>query len=115
MSGYQNYQVDRNKSFHGINIFKKNRNFSRKSKSERLMDGVGTWASFYRSNPHRFVGEYLGIRLKIFQCILIYMMMHNHYFMYLASRGQGKTFLTAIFCAVRAILFPDTKIVIASG
>lgn len=35
--------------------------------------------------------------------------------MYLAARGQGKTFLTAIFCVCRCILFPKTKIVIASA
>lgn len=115
MASHNNFQVDRNKASKGINIFKKNRNYSKKSKSERLMDGVGTWASFYRSNPHRFVREYLGMNLKIFQCILIYMMMYNHYFMYLASRGQGKTWITAVFCCVRAILYPQTKIVIASG
>ncbi|MGG4386451.1 hypothetical protein ABEX08_31165, partial [Priestia megaterium] len=86
MAGIQNFQVDRNKSSKGINIFNKGRNFTKKSKSERLMDGIGVWASFYRANPHRFVKEYLGINLKIFQCILIYMMVWNHYFMYLASR-----------------------------
>jgi hypothetical protein len=115
MSSYNNYQVDRNKSSKGINIFSKGRNFTKKSKSERLMEGIGIWASYYRANPHRFVKEYLGINLKLFQIILIYMMNHNHYFMYLASRGQGKTFLTSIYCCVRAILFPETKIIIASG
>ncbi|MFS1518510.1 terminase large subunit domain-containing protein [Bacillus sp. SCS-151] len=115
MSSYSNFQVDRNKAYKGTNIFKTNRNFNKKSKSERLMEGIGVWASYYRANPHRFVTEYLFINLKIFQCILIYMMMHNHYFMYLASRGQGKTWLTAVFCCVRAILYPGTKIVIASG
>jgi hypothetical protein len=42
-------------------------------------------------------------------------MMHNNYFMYLAARGQGKTYLTALFCVVRCILFPQTKICIASA
>ena len=42
-------------------------------------------------------------------------MMVCNYFMYLASRGQGKTYLTAIFCVVRCILFPKTKICIASA
>ena len=41
--------------------------------------------------------------------------MHNHYFMYIASRGQGKTYLTALFCVIRCILFPKTKICIASS
>ena len=28
---------------------------------------------------------------------------------------QGKTYLTALFCCVRCILFPGTKIVVSSG
>ena len=39
-------------------------------KSERMMEGVGYWASFYRKNPQRFVKEYLNMRLKLFQKIL---------------------------------------------
>jgi hypothetical protein len=35
--------------------------------------------------------------------------------MYIASRGQGKTYLTALFCVVRCILFPKTKICVASS
>ena len=41
-------------------------------KSERIMNGIAAWASFYRSNPHRFVQDYLNIDLKLFQKILIY-------------------------------------------
>ena len=54
-----------------------------------MLDGVSIWTAFYRNNPHRFVKDYLNIRLKLFQKILIYAMMHNHHFMYFASRGQG--------------------------
>lgn len=84
-------------------------------KSERLMEGVAYWGSFYRSNPQRFVKDYLNINLKLFQKILIYMMMVSTHFMYLASRGQGKTWLIALYCVVRCILYPGTKIVVASG
>jgi hypothetical protein len=116
MSSYENFEVNRNKSTKGINLFNKGRNYRKtQTKSERLMDGIGTWASFYRANPHRFVRDYLGINLKPFQVILLYAMNFNHYFMYLASRGQGKSFLSAIYCIVRAILYPETKIIAASG
>lgn len=115
MAGYSNYQVDRNKHKKGFNIFKKGNNTRKNNKSQRLMDGIGVWTSFYRANPQRFVSEYLGINLKIFQEILLYAMITNYYFMYLASRGQGKTFLTSIYCVTRAILYPGTKIVVASG
>lgn len=119
MSGYKNFQVQRNKATKGNNIFQNRRNYNKRtdnlSKTERLMEGIGTWASFYRSNPHRFTKDYLGIQLKIFQMILIFMMNHSFYFMYIASRGQGKTFITSIYCCVRCILWPETKIVVASG
>lgn len=84
-------------------------------KSERLMNGVAYWAAFYRKNPHRFCKDYLNVNLRLFQKILLYAMMHNNYFMYLASRGQGKTWLTALFCVVRCILYPGSKIVVCSS
>lgn len=86
-----------------------------KEKSERLMDGVAYWAAFYRKNPQRFVREYLNIKLKLFQKILIYMMMVSTNFMYIASRGSGKTWLTSLYCVVRCILYPGSKICIASS
>ena len=84
-------------------------------KSNRIMEGGAYWASFYRYNPHRLVKDYLNVNLKLFQKILLYALMHNNYFMYIAARGQGKTWLTALFCVVRCILFPKTKICIASA
>lgn len=84
-------------------------------KATRLMKVVAFRAGFYRANPHRFIKDYLNINLKLFQIILIYIFNWNNYCMYLASRGQGKTFLTALFCCVRCILYPGTKICVASS
>lgn len=56
-------------------------------KSERIMNGIAAWTSFYRANPQRFVKDYLNVNLKLFQKILIYMMMLSNYFMYIAARG----------------------------
>ena len=83
-------------------------------KSKRIMKGAARMAGIYRANPHRFCGEYLGIELKLFQKILLYMMNVSTNFMYLAARGQGKSFLIAIFCVVRCILYPGTRICLAS-
>lgn len=84
-------------------------------KSTRMMNGVALWTAFYRNNPQRFCKDYLNVHLKLFQKIILYAMMHNYYFIYIAARGQGKTFLTALFCVVRCILFPGTQIVVCSG
>lgn len=84
-------------------------------KSERILQGVSLWCSFYRSNPQRFVKDYLNITLKLFQKFLIFAMMHHNHFMFWAARSIGKTWLTSLFCVVRCILFPKTKICVASG
>lgn len=42
-------------------------------------------------------------------------MMHNNHFMFWAARSIGKTWLTALFCVVRCILFPCSKICVASA
>lgn len=86
-----------------------------KDKEQKIMETVAWRAGYYRANPQRFVSEVLGIHLKLFQKILIWAMMHFNFAMYLAARGQGKTYLTALFCCVRCILFPGTKIVVSSG
>lgn len=79
------------------------------------MEGAAYWGSYYRENPALFVEEYLHIRLKLFQKILITMMMWSTVFVFIATRGIGKTYLSAIYCCVRCILYPGTRICIASG
>ena len=86
-----------------------------KDKQQKIMETVAWRAGYYRDNPHRYVSEVLGLSLKWFQQILLWCMMHYNFVMYLAARGQGKTYLTALFCCVRCILFPGTKIVVSSG
>lgn len=116
MASYQNFQVNRNKNKNSVNIFGITKSKRKEgSKSDRMMEGIAVWTSFYRANPHRFVRDYLGIELKLFQQILLWAMMHFHFMTYIASRGQGKTFLTAIFCVTRAILYPESKIIASAG
>lgn len=84
-------------------------------KERKTMNTVAWKAGYYRKNPQRFCTEVLNIPLKWFQKILLWVMMNYNYTMYLAARGQGKTWLTALFCCVRCILFPGTKIVVCAG
>lgn len=51
----------------------------------------------------------------MFQKILLYMMNVSPYFMFIAARGLGKSFLVAVYAVTRCILYPGTKVVIASG
>lgn len=83
-------------------------------RTETIMNIINERCSYYRANPHRFVEEYLGIPIKLFQKILIWAMMFFDNFYFLAARSLGKTFLVAVFAVTRAILYPGSKIVACS-
>ena len=82
---------------------------------EERENNLMTWVAFWRANPHRFVADYLGIRLHLFQQMLFFMMNRSRMFVYIASRSQGKSFLISIYAVVRCILYPGTIVVIASS
>lgn len=82
---------------------------------EKVMDGAALWGAFYRENPERFAADYLHLKLRRFQKLLLVMMCWSTTFVFIACRGIGKTFLSAIYCVIRCILFPGTKICVASG
>ncbi len=70
------------------------------TKSEKLMMGVGIWASYWRKRPDRFVEEIYGIKLKDFQKFLLCLMMRDVYSMFLASRGlrENVAYCTLLYC-----------------
>jgi hypothetical protein len=84
-------------------------------RTERVLEGVARWASYYRANPQRFAKEYLHIDLYLFQKILLVMMNVCTSFVFISARGIGKSYLCAVFCVVRCILYPGTRICVASG
>ena len=82
------------------------------NKRERLDEGIKIWTSFYRQNIHRFAIDYLGIQLKPFQVVLLYMIERNLKSCLITSRGLGKSWLIALYCCCRAILYPGQKIIV---
>ena len=85
------------------------------SRYERVLNGAAIWGAFYRKNPDRFAIDYLHLKLRFFQRIMLVMMFWSTTFVWIASRGQGKTFISAVYCVTRCILYPGTKVCIASG
>lgn len=61
----------------------------KKDATTRLMNTVAWRAGYYRANPQRFCKDVLNLDLRLFQKILIYMMMMSDCFMFLAARGIG--------------------------
>lgn len=60
------------------------------SKIKSKMSKIMNWVGFYREHIDVFVEDYLEIKLKLFQKIILIMMDCNLYFLFLASRGIGK-------------------------
>lgn len=81
----------------------------------KMREKVKKWTSFYRQNPHRFAEDYLGLRLKTFQKILLYLIFKYPMFTFLASRGLGKSWLIAVVSIIKCILYPGTLVTLASG
>lgn len=86
-----------------------------RQRTRKRMEKIAKWASYYRSNPQIFARDYLNINLKTFQKILLFEMNKQDHFQFIGSRGLGKTFLVALFVVIRCILYPGTKVIIASG
>ena len=64
----------------------------KEEKHKKMMRTIAWRAGYYRANPQRFVKDVLqfkNIRLRWFQELLLWAMMHNNYVLYLAARGQG--------------------------
>lgn len=83
------------------------------TKSERIMNVVARKCGYYRKNPQRFAKEYLNLNLKLFQQVLLFLMVRCTGFCWIAARGLGKSFLTAVFCVTTCILYPGSKVCIA--
>lgn len=83
-------------------------------RTAKFDDKLKSWVAYWRANPHRFAEEVLGLRLRLFQKFLLWAMNANTKTVLITCRGLGKTFLTAVFCVIRCILYPGTIIVVAS-
>lgn len=82
---------------------------------KEFLDKVKIWTAFYRKYPFRYVEDAMNIKLKIFQKFQLYILNTWLFSAILASRGLGKSWITAIYVHYRCVLYPNTKVVIASG
>lgn len=113
------------KNFHNRELDKTRRFNKEKGLVKKLTDietielqkqeNVREWVTYFRENPSRFAVEYLGLeQLTEWQQNILHMMFKSNYFLWIASRGLGKTFLIWLYCIIRCILYPGTKIVYTS-
>ena len=76
---------------------------------------VIAWCTFWRRNMHRFVLDYLRLKLHDYQLISIYLMGISNFICIVASRNDAKSFIVALYACCRCILYPGTKFRIGSS
>lgn len=73
------------------------------------------WITFYRRNMHRFAMHYLGLKIYLYQAYILWQLAKSTEAVIVASRAAAKSYIIAIFACCKAILYPNSQIVIASA
>lgn len=116
MASYSNHQSDRIKYANVTDSSKRPINqLKKQTKKEEFEDRLIDWITFYRRNLHRFVEHYFGIDLHFYQKLLIFMMNLCPLIVIVACRAASKSFVIAIYACARCVLYPNSKVVIASA
>lgn len=83
--------------------------------NETNVDHFFQWMTFFRRNLHRLAMDYLGIKLYLYQIIMLYLMGINQFIVVIASRASAKSFIIALYACCRCILYPGSWIVLSSA
>lgn len=88
---------------------------SNKKRSEEKEENLIHWITFFRRNWHIYVEFILGIKLRPFQQIMIYLMGISEIFFAICSRGLSKSFIAGIGAIVKMNLYPYSEVIITSS
>lgn len=83
--------------------------------NEKNLDHFFLWVTFFRKNLHRCAMDYLGIKLHLYQIIMLYLMGVNRFIVVIASRAAAKSFIIALYACIKCILYPNSYVVLASS
>jgi hypothetical protein len=116
MPSRKNFVHDRVKNANVDDMFTRPKNQTKRPETkqdfeERLID----WVTFYRRNIHRFIEHYFGLELFFYQILLIYLMNLSPLIVVVACRAAAKSYIIAIFACAKCVLYPGSKVVIASA
>ena len=97
-------------------IFERKKRIKRKRKltPEERKRQVKDWCTFYRRNWNIYAKYELGISLKPFQEIMIYLMGVSNVFYMMCGRGLSKTFLAALGGFIKCLLYPHSEVVLTA-
>lgn len=79
------------------------------------LDHVFLWTTFFRRNLHRYAMDYLGIKLHLYQIIVLYFMGISPFIAIIACRSAAKTFIVSVYCLCYGGLYPYGQVGVSSG
>ena len=116
MPSFKNFKNNFRRNADGEDLFKApNKGNIENRFSDERRNKIIDWCTFYRRNVHLFVSHYFGIKLYPYQILWIYWMSLSDTFVSICSRAVGKTWLLGVFSCVKAVLYPNSEVVVVSS
>lgn len=116
MSSYLKFQTDRRKFAQSSDMTKRVVNkYKEKSIDNNIEENILHWVTFYRRNMNAFVEHYLGLHMHPYQILLLYLMNICAMVVIVAARAAAKSYIIAVYSCSRCILYPGTRVVVASA
>ena len=82
---------------------------------EEIEENIIEWTTLFRRNWHIYVEMVLGIELRPFQKVMIYLMGISDFFFAICSRGLSKSFIAGLGAICAFNLKPYSEVVITSS
>ena len=73
------------------------------------------WSTLFSRNFHKIAIDYLGIKLHLYQQLILYLMGISQLIVIVACRAAAKSFIIALYACCKAIIKPGSKIVLGSA
>lgn len=82
---------------------------------KRKEENVIEWTTLFRRNWHIYAEYVLGIKLKPFQRIMLWIAGSSEVFFAICSRGLSKSFMAGLMALIQCLLYPYSEIIITSS
>ena len=73
------------------------------------------WSTLFSRNFHKLATDYLGVKLHLYQQLILYLMGISQLIVIVACRAAAKSFIIALYACCKAIIKPGSKIVLGSA
>ena len=83
--------------------------------NQKNVHNMFLWSTMFSRNFHRLATDYLGIKLHLYQQLILYLMGISQLIVIVACRAAAKSFIIALYACCKAIIKPGSKIVLGSA